>query len=279
MCLVRTVVTDSQFITIDEKREMIMNLQSDKSVPVEKYSRTALILAGSSELGVSIIDDLISQNYNVIFTWWKNESKALNLLHRYPGIEAIRLDLSSEDSVIAFCNQLSTRYISTTIYCAGINPATLCDEIEASALISISRVNFISATLIFNAVVKKMKAHKEAGVSLIYISSVSAKKVSIGNSLYGATKLAMERYLSGVALEMARFNVRTLCLSPGYIKTRMLDEYCEKRGVTLRDIEKNIPMRKMLSPQDVANTIRSFITNQIVTTGVTITLGHGEGFI
>ncbi|KAF6674845.1 SDR family oxidoreductase [Pantoea agglomerans] len=257
-----------------------MNSQSDKSVPVDSYSRTALVLAGSSELGASIIDDLVNQKYKVIFTWWKNEPRALNLLQKHRGsIEAIRLDLSCEDSVTAFCKGLSTRYINTTIYCAGINPAALCDEIEPSMLTSISRVNFISATLIFNAIVKKMKAHKDAGTCLVYISSVAAQKVSIGNSLYGATKLAMERYLSGVAFEMARFNVRTLSVSPGYIKTRMLDEYCEKKGITLRDIEKKIPMRKMLSPQDVVNTIRCFTNNQIVTTGVTLTLGHGEGFI
>lgn len=257
-----------------------MNSQSDQPTNVKSYSRSALVIAGSSELGSSIIDDLISQNYRVVFTWWKNEARAKELQQKHQDrIESIRLDLSCEESVAVFCEKLSKRFFNTTIYCAGINPATLCDEIESSEMKSIISVNFISASLIFNAVVKKMKVYKDANTCLVYISSVAAKKVSIGNSLYGATKLAMERYLSGVALEMARFNIRTICLSPGYIKTRMLDEYCESRGITLRDIEKKIPMRKMLIPQDVVNTIRSFITNQIVTTGASLTLGHGEEFV
>ncbi|MER2475043.1 SDR family oxidoreductase [Photorhabdus laumondii] len=237
-------------------------------------------MAGTSEVGMSIIDDLIVQQYNVTFTWWQGDSRAEELINKYGNqVKAIQLDLTCEESVIKFCQNLEGTHINVTIYCAGINPTVLCDELDDNTVKKTSWLNFLSATLIFNTIAKNMKPYKEAETKLIYISSVASQKVSIGNNLYGATKMAMERYMSSMALEMARFNMRTLCLSPGYIKTRMLDEYCREKGVTLRDIEKNIPMRKMLIPEDIVNTINAFINNRIITTGTTLILGNGERFI
>ncbi|MDX7993226.1 SDR family oxidoreductase [Xenorhabdus sp. psl] len=242
--------------------------------------RYALILAGTSEMGGNIINDLIAQGYDVTFTWWKNNIKARGLEEKHGDYIKLRqLNLMDENSVIQFCKSIEKENFDVTIYCAGENPAILCDNLEPEIIKNTTWINFISATLIFNVIAKNMKEYKESETKFIYISSVAAHKVNIGNSIYGATKIAMERYMSNIALEFARFNLRTLCLSPGYIRTNMLKDYCDKKGITLRDIEKNIPTRQLLLPQDIVNTINAFINNQITTTGMTLTLGNGERLI
>ncbi|WP_340621957.1 SDR family oxidoreductase [Xenorhabdus siamensis] len=245
-----------------------------------KNKRSALIIAGTSGIGESVIHDLIMQDYDVTFTWWKGNSKAKKLEEKYgTHIKSVQLNLMNEESVMKFCQRIEREKINVTIYCAGVNPAKLCDNLEPKTIKNITWINFISATLIFNIIANNMKLHKESETKFIYISSVAAHKINVGNSIYGATKIAMERYMSNIALEFARFNIRTLCLSPGYIKTRMLEEYCNNKGITLHDIEKNIPTRQLLLPQDIVNTINSFINNQITTTGITLTLGNGERLI
>ncbi|MGV7961838.1 SDR family oxidoreductase [Photorhabdus tasmaniensis] len=242
--------------------------------------RSALILAGTSEIGEAVINDLIKQGYDIMFTWLKGDEKVKNIEEKYGArVKPIQLNLMNEERVIEFCQLIESEKINVTIYCAGINPAKLCDDLDPDTIKNITWINFISATLIFNVIAKNMKLYKESEAKFIYISSVAAHKINIGNSVYGATKMAMERYMSNIALEFARFNIRTLCLSPGYIKTHMLKEYCDKKGITLRDIEKNIPTRQLLLPQDIVNTINSFINNQITTTGITLTLGNGERLI
>ncbi|TGB94476.1 hypothetical protein CRG94_08765 [Escherichia sp. E3356] len=240
----------------------------------------ALVVAGTAEIGRNVIDSLINDGYLVIFTWFSNEAVVSDMKHRYQGaVLPLRLDLTSEQDVVQFCTTLENIKIDVAIYCAGNNPACLCDELEPEKISTTTRLNYLSAVLIFNTIVKTMKQYKENETKLVFISSVAAKKISVGNSLYGSTKAAMERYLSSVALEMARFNIRTLCLRPGYIKTKMLQDYCAKEGRSIASIEKTIPMRKMLATQDVANTISSFINGTIITTGVSLTIGNGEGII
>ncbi|ECI3619126.1 SDR family NAD(P)-dependent oxidoreductase [Salmonella enterica subsp. enterica] len=248
--------------------------------PAYNEKPLALVVAGTAEIGRNVIDSLINDGYLVVFTWFSNETVVSDMKHRYQSaVLPARLDLTSEQDVVQFCTTLENIKIDVAIYCAGHNPVCLCDELEPENISTTTRLNYLSAVLIFNAIVKTMKEYKENETKLVFISSVAAKKISLGNSLYGSTKAAMERYLSSVALEMARFNIRTLCLSPGYIKTKMLQDYCVKEGRSIASIEKTIPMRKMLATEDVANAVRSFINGTIITTGVSLTIGNGEGII
>ena len=248
--------------------------------PAYNEKPLALVIAGTSEIGRNVIKSLINDGYLVVFTWFSNESVVKDMGSRYPNlIYPIHVDLTSEHDVVQFCKSLENIKADVTIYCAGNNSACLCDELEPEEIRTTTRLNYLSAVLIFNTIAKTMKQYKENETKLVFISSVAAKKISVGNSLYGSTKAAMERYLSSVALEMARFNIRTLCLSPGYIKTKMLQDYCAKQGLTIASIEKTIPMRKMLATEDVVNAISSFINGTIITTGVSLTIGNGEGVI
>lgn len=170
-------------------------------------------------------------------------------------------------------------YGNLFVYCAGVNNATLCDEMEPEKLEVVTHINFISAAKIFNVIARQSKSDKSSPTKLIYISSVAARKVRPGNTLYGATKVAMERYMSGMTAELSRFNIRTLCISPGYIKTKMLDAYCKDRGIEVRDILKNIPLRKILTVDDITNVVIAFQKGNITTTGTVIALGNGEEFV
>ncbi|WP_375647728.1 SDR family oxidoreductase [Bartonella sp. AA56HLJMS] len=248
--------------------------------PAYNEKSLALVVAGTAEIAGNVIDSLINGGYFVVFTWFSNETAVSDMKHRYQSaVLPVRLDLTSEQDVVQFCAALENVRIEIAIYCAGYNPACLCDELEPENINAITRLNYLSAVLIFNTVVKTMKQYKENETKLVFISSVSAKKIRVGNSLYGSTKAAVERYLSGIALEMGRFNIRTLCISPGYIKTKMLQDYCAKEGRSIASIEKTIPMRKMLAAEDVANAINAFINGKIITTGVSLTIGNGEGII
>ena len=238
----------------------------------------ALIVAGTSTIGQSLISSLINDGYFVVFTWHTNEAAAnLIIESNYNYACSIQLNLTNKDEVLLFCGAIENIKFDVTIYCAGKNPAVLCDALDIEEINSTVLMNYVSPMLIINQIGKTMKQYKDNETKILYVSSVAVEKISIGNSIYGSTKLAMERYLASVALEMARFNIRILCLRPGYIKTKMLEDFCQQTGNTLHGIEKTIPMRKMLSSNDFVNAALAFIKGQIVTTGVTLTIGNGEG--
>ncbi|SIO94752.1 SDR family NAD(P)-dependent oxidoreductase [Vibrio spartinae] len=241
-------------------------------------NKLALIIAGTSEVGQGLIEKLIMDGFSVVFTWNSNRSACELIKTNYGDkVSAIKLDLTSENSVREFCCLVSDIEFEVAIYCAGYNPAKLCSDLEFSMLRDTTSLNFLSGVAIFNAVVMKMKQNKLKDSKLVFISSVASQRTSVGNSIYGATKQAMERYLSTLALEEARFNIRTICISPGYIKTKMLDEYCQSRGENISSIIKNIPMRKILNVDDVVKCIMAFLGGLITTTGTSLIIGNGEG--
>lgn len=249
----------------------------DQSTDVKK---TAWVFGGTSDLGKSIIAALHFHGFNINFTWNSNPNSTADITKNFPNTQPYKLDLSSESDVNHFCKcEIGSLATNLIVYCAGVNNSTLCDELESTQLDAITRINFTSSAKIFNTASAAVKPYKNLEAKFIYISSVAASKVSVGNTLYGATKIAMERYLSGLALELARFNVRTLCISPGYVKTRMLENYCSDKGISLKNLQKLIPMRQFLTVDDVTNITLAFTLGQLVTTGTVITLSNGEGLM
>lgn len=254
---------------------MIKSSKRSTSRPKEAW-----VFGGTSDIGKNIISALHTQGFNIKFTWNNNPEATKNILNDFPDAQQYKLDLSSESEVNKFCASKKNALASNLfVYCAGVNNATFCDELDPVQLDAIARVNFISAAKIFNTASLVVKPNKALQAKFVYISSVSARKVSLGNALYGATKIAMERYFSGLAVELARFNVRTLCISPGYVKTKMLESYCRDKGFDLRDLQKRIPTRQFLTVGDVTCVTLAFALGEIVTTGTVITLGNGEGFM
>lgn len=239
--------------------------------------KVAWVFGGTSDIGQSIIEALNTAGYIINFTWNSCIRTAKEITNKHPNATAYRLDLSCDKQVNDFCNsEIQALRSHLVVYCAGVNNATFCDQLDPDALEAVTRINFTSAAKIFNAAGGAVKPHKTMDAKFVYISSVAAKKITVGNTLYGATKAAMERYLAGLAAELARFNIRTLCISPGYVHTRMLEKYCSSKGVSMRDLQKQIPTRQFLSVNDVSGVTLAFASGLIVTTGTVITLGNGE---
>ena len=113
---------------------------------------------------------------------------------------------------------------------------------------------------------------KKAGV-IINMSSVSGKFSLPGQSVYSATKGAVNSMTQTLAKELAPYGIRVNAVAPGFIETEMLDHIpVEKKEEYL----KNIPLHKLGRTEDVANLV-SFLASDASAyiTGQTITLDGG----
>ncbi|MNG15716.1 Bile acid 7-dehydroxylase 1/3 [compost metagenome] len=77
----------------------------------------------------------------------------------------------------------------------------------------------------------------------------------------------------GLALELARFDVKVNGIAPGFVDTDMFKAFA-KGGE--RDIMKSIPGRKIMQPEEIANMVFLLATRQFNTTGTVIRVGNGE---
>ena len=113
---------------------------------------------------------------------------------------------------------------------------------------------------------------KKAGV-IINMSSVSGKFSLPGQSVYSATKGAVNSMTQTLAKELAPYGIRVNAVAPGFIETEMLDHIPEEKK---EEYLKNIPLHKLGHTEDVANLV-SFLASDKSSyiTGQTITLDGG----
>ncbi len=99
--------------------------------------------------------------------------------------------------------------------------------------------------------------HKQSGC-IINISSIS-RAGNMGQSNYSAAKAGVASLSVAWAKELARYNIRANSIAPGFIETDMTAQI---QPEVLDKITKNIPLRRMGQPQDIAHSVVYLLENE-----------------
>lgn len=233
----------------------------------------ALVIGGSSGVAAPIIQRLVDLDYAVDFTFHHNSDAARKIEAKGgAACHAIRLDLGSVSEVRDFLDSIPPAAApDVLINCAGLLQDGLSLGTIDERLLAAATINFIAPAMICSHIAGLMTARRCGHI--VNVTSVAARKPRVGNAIYGSTKAALERFTATLALETARFKVRTLCIAPGFIDTAMFEQFS---GQERTDIIRSVPMRQILSPSQVADAVICFITGGLATTGTTLVLGNGE---
>lgn len=89
---------------------------------------------------------------------------------------------------------------------------------------------------------------QKSGV-LLNVSSVSAVCPARGQTVYAATKGAIESFTAALAVEYARKGIRAVCIRPGPVDTEMLRAV---RELAEDEVLAKIPLHRLGTPRDVA---------------------------
>jgi NAD(P)-dependent dehydrogenase (short-subunit alcohol dehydrogenase family) len=136
------------------------------------------------------------------------------------------------------------------VNCAGITKTLPFQFVTADALKSVMDVNFTAPVLVSAELIKRKKISKNG--SIVFISSISGVlSAIIGNSVYSASKGAINGIAKNMALELASKGIRVNCVNPGQVETHILDE-----GIItpeqLEDDKKHYPLKRYGKPEEIA---------------------------
>lgn len=183
--------------------------------PFSLTGKTILVTGASSNLGRQTAIRCSDMGGSVIIVG-RNEERLRETYENLssPGNRQVPFDLQNSSEIPSFVNNLPV--LDGVILSAAIFDTTVVRHIREEKLHQIFDTNTFSNILLVQQLLKRKKI--KAFGSIVFISSVASYRPYKGNSLYSATKGAINSFSKVVALELSSQKIRVNCLHPGIVK-------------------------------------------------------------
>ena len=217
--------------------------------PFSLENKTILVTGASSGIGRAIAVECSKMGASVIITARNEERlKETHSLMTGDGHSIITADLTIKNERDQLIEKLSI--LDGLVNCAGIIKTLPFQFINEKELENIMNINFTSPVLITAELIKKKILNKNS--SIVFISSISGCMCVIGgNSLYSASKGAINSIMKNMALEMAPKGIRVNSINPGMVDTNIYNNGI----ITKEQIEEDkmkYPLKRYGKPEEIA---------------------------
>ena len=188
-----------------------------------------LITGASRGIGLEICTQLIADGHDVLATYRseKTANSLLDLNDSAKNLHTFEMDVNSSDSVKSAMSEIAKRFSSLDLVFnnAGILDWSPLDEVSSDAFRSIYETNVIGVFRASEAAIPLLRNGNEP-----LIVNLSSRLGSIelrGNSqlggaiAYQCSKAALNMLTKQMSIDYAKHGVRTISISPGWVKTDM----------------------------------------------------------
>ncbi len=186
-----------------------------KSNPFSLERKTLLVTGASSNIGRKIAVRCSEMGANVIIAARDEERMKQTLsVMSGDGHQFVSVNLSDVESIAAFVEKLPV--LDGVVLCAARFDSTPVKNIKRETVQSIFDTNTFANFEIIQKLLKQKKIEK--GSSIVFISSVASMRPYKGNSLYSATKGAINSFSKVLATELGVKKIRVNCIHPGIVR-------------------------------------------------------------
>ena len=234
--------------------------------------KCALITGATRGIGKQIAITLAKQGYNIALNYRKENEELENTKKEIEkiGVQilAVKGDVSNFEDCENFVKQVIERFgqIDVLVNNAGITKDMLLMRMKKEDFEQVIDTNLVGTFNVTKNVVPYMM--KARSGRIINISSVVGISGNAGQTNYSASKAGIIGFTKSLAKEVASRNILVNAVAPGFIETNMTDVLKQE---VKDEIAKNIPLKRMGTPQDVANVVKflasedsSYITGQVI---------------
>ena len=217
--------------------------------PFSLENKKILVTGASSGIGKAIAIECSKMGAKVVVTG-RNEQRLQETYGQLEGTHPayIVADLSKKEDIETLAKQIDS--LNGLVNCAGLTIPKPFKFLQEEDIQEVMTINFNAPLLLTQLLVKKKKLQKAA--SIVFISSISGIKVSyIGNSIYSASKGAINGFCKGLALELAPQQIRVNTVIPGMVETNIVSG----GEVTQEQMEadkQKYPLKRYGKPEEVA---------------------------
>lgn len=220
--------------------------------------KTILVTGASSGIGKQIAISISEYGGKLIITG-RNVERLTNTLNTLTGTGHIKIvaDLMVKDDIDTIVQQ--TGEIHGLVHCAGKTAHMPARFIKPNHIADMFQLNYEAPVLLTSQLLRKRKLQKKS--SIVFISSVTTQSPFFGGALYVSSKAAIEGYSKVLSLEIAPKGMRSNCISPGFIKTEMIEQTAETVSQEVIDKVEKSQMLGAGEPHDVGHAVIYFLSD------------------
>ena len=234
--------------------------------------KTALVTGATRGIGRAIALKFAAEGADVAFTFRSQHEAAQSLIEEIQALgikaKAYASDASSFDDAHKVVEDVKTEFgrIDILVNNAGVTRDGLMMRMDEAQWDTVIGNNLKSAFNFIHACTPIM-ARQRCG-SIICMSSVVGIAGNAGQCNYAASKAGLVGLTKSIAKEMGSRGLRANCIAPGFITTDMTNALSEDMR---KEWEKQIPLRRSGTPEDVANValflasdLSAYVTGQVI---------------
>ncbi len=228
-----------------------------------------LITGGASGLGAAITAILGCDVSNKIwFTFNKSEAEARQMTTAFPNAVAIKCDFRLEEEVASLANAIPQMDLDVLINNAyhGEFLTTHFHKIAPAHFINDFKENIVPVIEITQAAITVFRKKKNGKIITILTSALSDVP-PVGSAAYVANKAYLQQLTKVWAGENAKFNISSNSVFPSFMQTNLTAGIDERM---IEQIKENHPHKKLLTVNEVAETVLSLVNSTSDINGVDI---------
>ena len=244
---------------------------------MELHEKVSLVTGAGQGIGEGIAKTLASHGSKVVLVDLNGDAAskvAAEINKTFPDSAAsFQANLTDFDAIESMLNFTKEKFNKIDCICnnaaasKGIGPVEnyLLEDVQATL-----DLTFTSLWKCLQAEINYLKS-QSTPATIVNISSNSAIKGYAFNSIYAASKAAVNNLTQSVAKELARQNIRVNAVSPGTINTPGVKKYFEQEPNAKDMLERSSLLRRIGEPEEIGELVSfllsdrsSYITGQII---------------
>ncbi|HIF18996.1 MAG TPA: SDR family oxidoreductase [Gammaproteobacteria bacterium] len=245
--------------------------------------KVAIVTGSATGVGAATAVMLAQKGCNVVinYTRSKEEAMATAQLVEQHNVESLvfQADVSNDDDCQSMVEAAIKKWgkIDYLVNNAGktkFNPFENLEGLSSKDFLDIYSVNVVGPYQMIKAVVPYMK--KQGGGAIVNDSSLAGIN-GVGSSIAYVTSKAALNVMTKSLAHVLGPEIRINTVAPGPIKTRWLKEGMsdEAYSALIEQAEKELPLRQVATPEDVAETLVWFLEGAKLITGEVLIVDSG----
>ena len=230
--------------------------------------RVALVTGGRRGIGLAVAEGLAADGFDVAITGTRDDDVAKAAVARLAARDVAAtfvdgdINAVSDHARVLDTVEATLGAINVLVSNAGIAPPQRLDLLETTPenFDAVLGVNLRGAFFLGQAVAKRMIARGGGDTrrALIFVSSCSAKMVSINRIEYCISKAGLAMAVEGFAVRLAAEGIAVFEVRPGIIRTDMTAGVTSKYEALIEG--GLVPAKRWGEPADIAAVVSALAT-------------------